>query len=130
MPPWHISLFTVSYFFSEVLITPSDGKIRNCFSFFFSRNSKRYHYWVVKSTHKIFKEFCKGLPIMVEQKRKFCFLQPLKRLFHHSVNTSLLEYSVEQCIFGKRICTTHPDKYHIRDMTQVYFLSSRICSVF
>ena len=36
---------------------------------------------------KIFKEFCKDLPTMVEQRRKFCFLESLKRLFH-SVNTS------------------------------------------
>ena len=66
---------------------------------------------------------------MVEQKRKFCFLEPLKHLLHHSVNTSSLVYSLEKYIFGKHISTTHPDKYHKRDMTQVYFLPSRICSV-
>ena len=37
---------------------------------------------------KISKKFCKDLPTMVGQRRKFCLLEPPKRLFHHSLNTS------------------------------------------
>ena len=90
IPLWHITLFTVSYFLSEILRIPDNGRNRNLeiFHSFLSRNSQRYHHWIVKSTEKIFKEFCKGLPTMVGQRRKFWFLEPVKRLFHHSLNTS------------------------------------------
>ena len=91
IPSWHITFFTVSYFLSDILRIPADDRKRNLqiftlFFFFFSRNSQRYHQWIVESIEKIFKEFCKRLPIMVRQRSKFYFLEPLNHLFHHSVN--------------------------------------------
>ena len=96
IPSWHSPPFTVSYFLSDILRTPDNGRNRNWetfYSFFFSRNSQRYHHWILKSMEKIFKEFCKDLPTMVEQWRKFCFLESVKRLLH-SVNTSFFLFLI------------------------------------
>ena len=93
IPLWHIALFTVSYFLSEILRISHNGKNTNLkiYYSFFSRETQRYHLWIVKSTEISFKEFCKNLLTLVEQRREFYFLEPLKRLFHHSVNRSLTQ---------------------------------------
>ena len=87
-PLWYITLFTISYFLSNILRIPDNGRNRNLEDFsllLFSRNS-RYHHCIVKPMEKIFKEFCKGFPTIVGQQRKVCFAELLKYLFHHSVN--------------------------------------------
>ena len=55
------TLFTVSYFFLEILRIPDNGRSRNLETFysFFPRNSQGYHHWIVKSMAKIFKKFSK-----------------------------------------------------------------------
>ena len=72
IPSWHITFSSVSYFLSEILGIPDNDRNRNfeiCYSFFlffFSRNSQRYHHWIVKSMEKIFK---------FGQLRKFCCIE-------------------------------------------------------
>ena len=59
IPSWHITLFKVPYFFSEILKISDYGRNRNfeiCYSFF-SRNSLRCHQWFIKSTEKMFQFF-------------------------------------------------------------------------
>ena len=43
---------------------------------------------MVKSSKRILKKLFKGLPTMVEHRRKFLFLNHLKCLFRYSENTS------------------------------------------
>ena len=91
IPPWHIAFFKFpisSLRFWEYLIMV-ETKIYRFVTLFFWKNLQRYHHWSAKPTDKIFKEVCKSLPFMVDQWQQFCFLEPLKCLFHHSVNTSL-----------------------------------------
>ena len=91
MPSCTSTHLTVCYFLSEILRRPDDGRNRNVdiVYFFFSRNLQKYHHRLVKSSEKIFYKFCKVLPNMVRWWRKFCFLEPLKCLFRHFVNTSV-----------------------------------------
>ena len=59
IPSWHVTLFKVPYFFSEILKISDYGRNRNfeiCYSFF-SRNSLRCHQWFIKSTEKMFQFF-------------------------------------------------------------------------
>ena len=88
-PLWCITLFTISYFLSNILRITDNGRNRNSedFSLILFPGNSRYHHWILKPTEKIFKEFCKGFPTMVGQRRKVCFPEPLKHFFHHSVNT-------------------------------------------
>ena len=79
IPSWYITVFTVSYFLSELLRITEEGS----FSF------QETHRDTTIALNPRRKFFFKSLPTVVGQRRKFCFLEPLKRLFHHSVNTFL-----------------------------------------
>ena len=58
--------FKVSYLLWQILKILDNGRNRNLeifYSFFFFFfDSQRYHYWIVKSTEYIFKEFSKDIP--------------------------------------------------------------------
>ena len=62
-------------------------KSRYYLLFIFSRNSEQCHHSIVKYMERVFNIFWKSLLTMVGQRRKFLFLEPLKRQFHHSENT-------------------------------------------
>ena len=68
-------LFTVSHFLFKVLRKPDDGRNRNLeiFQSSFSRRLQICYYQIVKCTIK----FCKGLPTMVGQQKKFIILRIL-----------------------------------------------------
>ena len=61
---WHVTLFKVSYLLWLILKILDNGRNRNfeIFYTFFFFDSQRYHYWIVKSTEYIFKEFSKDIP--------------------------------------------------------------------
>ena len=75
----YITLFTISHFLSEILKIPVNGRRRNSEIFTFSLILKSVE------TRKAFTI----LPIMVGQRWKYWFLEPLKRSFHHSENASI-----------------------------------------
>ena len=78
IPSWHITAFTVSYFLSEILRIPDNGRNRNLEIFYFFFQETLNHYWIVKFTEKIFKEFCKDLLAMVGQRKKKLFSRASK----------------------------------------------------
>ena len=85
IPSWCITPFTVSYFLSEILRIPDNGRNRNleiCYSFFL-QETHRDTTELLNPQRKILKYSVKvfWFPTMVEQWRKFCFLEPLKCLF-------------------------------------------------
>ena len=58
---WHIALFTVSYFLSEIFSPPNDGRRSNLDYFcLFSRKLQKCK--SVKSQERIFKKFSRSLP--------------------------------------------------------------------
>ena len=77
IPSWHIlsrhdTLFKVSYLLWLILKILDNGRNRNfeIFYTFFFFDSQRYHYWIVKSTEYIFKEFSKDIPTWLDNQVK------------------------------------------------------------
>ena len=65
--------FKVSYLLWQILKILDNGRNRNLeifYSFFFFFDSQRYHYWIVKSTEYIFKEFSKDIPTWLDNQVK------------------------------------------------------------
>ena len=69
---WHVTLFKVSYLLWLILKILDNGRNRNfeIFYTFFFFDSQRYHYWIVKSTEYIFKEFSKDIPTWLDNQVK------------------------------------------------------------
>ena len=69
---WHDTLFKVSYLLWLILKILDNGRNRNfeIFYTFFFFDSQRYHYWIVKSTEYIFKEFSKDIPTWLDNQVK------------------------------------------------------------
>ena len=75
IPSWHIlsrhdTLFKVSYLLWLILKILDNGRNRNFEIFYTFFYSQRYHYWIVKSTEYIFKEFSKDIPTWLDNQVK------------------------------------------------------------
>ena len=72
---WHITLFTVSYFLSEILRILDNGRNRSLETFysFFSRSLQRYHHWIVNPWRAFLENSVKIFPIWYASEENFVF---------------------------------------------------------